>query len=421
MSTQKIQTQKTAHRRWTALFALSAMSIALSGCGQQPFIAGASLEALKAPGDFTIPAKVDVLLVEDDTGSMNEIYPQISSAMPGVLSTLESKGWDYHFATIPLTTYRALDQVAASHYDGNWGSQWIAPFPGAAQFGPSTVDSSVFRKTDIYDAYLHPNEILQTNGQEPGFQNIINSLYSMSNDGTNFIRDDAMLVVLVVGNGNDTSLVNYCKRVDGVTVPCDQLGYNQCSATDMSTWGTPGQTCASGTLSLNYYKNAFAGLKASSSLLRFYAAVSNRTALYGSCQGANAYIGDRYQKMATAFNGKSYDICSGSSAVTASLDALTDDLTSVRLSLVTRYLPISQRPDPSTIIVTRNDGVIIPQNSTNGWTYTDTPYNGAYAIDYPVPMNQFSGYAIELHGSYKLIGSQSAQVTYTPYGLHSTN
>jgi hypothetical protein len=340
--------------------------------------------------------------------------------MPGVLSKLESMGWDYHFATIPLTTYRSLDSVAASHYDGNWGAQWMAPFPGAAQYGPQTVDSSVFKKTNIYDAYLHPNEILQTNGQEPGLDTMVNSLYSMTGSSTNFLRDDAMLVVLVVGNGNDTSKVNYCNRGDGVMVSCDSLGRPACSSTDMSTWGAQGATCSSGALSLNYYINAFKGLKASPNLIRFYAAVSNRTALYGSCQGANAYIGDRYQKMANALNGKSYDICSGTSAVTASLDAVASDLTTVRLQLETEYLPISQRPDVSSIIVTRNDGVVIPQSSTNGWTYEGYVSN-VYAIDQPVPMDQFSGYAIRLHGGYKLLGSQSATVTYNPYGLHSSN
>ena len=188
----------------------------------------------------------------------------------------------------------------------------------------------------------------------------------------------------------------------------------------MSSWGAQGATCSSGTLSLNYYINAFKGLKASPTLIRFYAAVSNRTALNNTCQGSNAYIGDRYQKMAAALNGNSYDICSGSSAVTASLDAVASDLTSVRLQLETAYLPISQQPDVSSIVVTRNDGVVIPQSSTNGWTY-EGYVNNVYAIDQPVPMDQFSGYAIELHGAYKLLGGQSATVTYTPYGLHNSN
>jgi len=402
---------------YTVLFGLG---VTLSGCGQQPFMAASKIEAQRAPGTFTIPAKVDLLLVEDDTGSMNEIYPQVSGAMPGVLSTLESKGWDYHFATIPLTTYRALDQVAASHYDGNWGMEWLAPFPGATQFGPDTVNSSDFRKTDVYNGYLQPGEIQQTNGKEWGFDNMVNSLYNMQNDGTNFIRNDAMLVVLMVGNGNDTSRVNYCNRGDGVMVPCDDLGAAQCSATDMSTWGAPGATCASGNLSLNYYKKAFAGLKPNTSLFRFYAAVSNLRVRTLSCQGANADIGDRYQKMASAFNGKSYDICSGSSAVTAALDSLANDLTSVRLSMETRYLPIAQDADVSTIVVTRNDGAVIPQSSTNGWTYAGY-LDSAFAIDSPVPMSQFSGYAVELHGSYKLTGDQNATVSYTPKGLHSTN
>jgi hypothetical protein len=395
--------------------------LTLSGCGKQNFVISSKVEAQTAPGSFTIPAKVDILLVEDDTGSMNEIYPMVSSATPSFLTALEAKGWDYHFATIPLTTYRNLDQVTASHYDGNWGSAWIAPFPGATQFGPGTVDSSVFRTTDNYYGFLQPGEIQQTNGKEWGFDNMVNSMINIRNGSSNFIRDDAMLVVLDVGNGNDTSRVNFCDRGDGVIVSCDDLGNSPCSSTDMSQWGAPGATCASGALSFNYYKSAFvtAANKPSSTMFRFYAAVANRRDRTLTCQGANSDIGTRYQQMSSAFNGKSYDICSGSTAMTAALDSLSNDLQSVRLSFETRYLPISQEPDVSTIVVTRNDGVVIPQSSSNGWTYAGYVNNG-YQIDYPVSMNQFSGYAIELHGSYKLTGSQTANVSYTPNGLHST-
>jgi hypothetical protein len=242
----------------------------------------------------------------------------------------------------------------------------------------------------------------------------------MNGDGTNFIRNDAMLVILIVGNGNDTSRVNLCDRGDTVMVPCDTLGHPACSSTDMSTWGAAGQTCSSGTLSLNYYKSAFASLKASAAMMRVYAAVSSYRVLGGGCQGANADVGDRYQQMASAFQGKSFNICDGQYAVTSALSQLEGALTTIRLSLRTRYLQISQEPEVSSIVVTRSDGVVIPQSSTNGWTYAGN-LTDAYAIDYPVPMNQFSGYAIELHGTYKLTGSQSANVSYTQKGLHSTD
>jgi hypothetical protein len=404
---------------YSSLFGLIALT-SLSGCGQQPFMATPSVDALSAPGSVVIPAKADILLVEDDTGSMNEIYPQIQGAMPNVLKGLEANGWDYHFATIPLTTFRPIQEAAGSQYDGN-SSPWVSPFPGALQYGPGTLASWIFRTADSYDGYLHKNEIIQTNGTEWGLDNIVNSVMSMQSDGTNFLRDDAMLVIMVVGNGNDTSRVNYCARPgDGTAVPCDTLGMPSCSTTDISQWGAPGATCSSGALSLGYYTSLLKSLKPSSAMIRFYAAVSAETVTGLGCQGANATPGYRYQSVASALNGKSYDICSGQSAVTASLGALANDLQNVHLSLRTRFLPISQRADASTIVVTRDDGVVIPQSSTNGWTYSDSVITN-YQIDYPVPMNQFSGYAVELHGNYKLIGNQTATVSYTPYGLHSSN
>jgi hypothetical protein len=384
------------HTKAIGLGLLFTLGAALAGCGQQAYIATASQEALSAPGTFTVPAKVDLLLVEDDTGSMSEVFPQVKDGIKNVVNNLEAIGWDYHLATIPLTTYRTLSQVAASHYDGNWGSDWKAPFPGAVQYGPQTVSPYVFRKTDSYsDA---PTSVNYNNGLEPGLQNILYSLGHIKGDGTNFFRDDAMLVILMVGNGNDTSGISYCDRGDGVVIPC----------------GT--------STSIDDIKTGLIGLKGNSALIRFYSIVSSVTVNQSpTCQGNYAYAGTRYIQMANALNGKAYDLCSGgASAIPTALNSLASDLTSVRVALQTRYLPIAQEPDTSTIVVTRSDKVVIPQSATNGWTYAGY-LNGAYAIDYPVPMNQFSGYAIELHGSYKLTGTQNATVTYTPKGLHNSN
>ena len=68
----------------------------------------------------------------------------------------------------------------------------------------------------------------------------------------------------------------------------------------------------------------------------------------------------------------------------------------------------------------RNDGVVIPQSSTNGWTYAGQI--SGYQIDSPTPMNYFTDqYAIELHGGFELTGSQTASVTYTQAGLQNSH
>ena len=87
---------------------------------------------------------------------------------------------------------------------------------------------------------------------------------------------------------------------------------------------------------------------------------------------------------------------------------------------------IDQAPELSTIRVTKYLGgdtrqpQVIPQDPVNGWTYagylTDVP-----VIDQPIPMNHQSGYAIELHGTAKLIGGDTASVEWKPEGARDSH
>ena len=44
--------------------------LAIVGCGKQEFDVVSSTVQQKAPGTYSIPPKIDLLLAEDDTGSM---------------------------------------------------------------------------------------------------------------------------------------------------------------------------------------------------------------------------------------------------------------------------------------------------------------------------------------------------------------
>lgn len=404
------------------------------GCGQQSFMAGTAVETALPPGNLMVPAKVDILLVEDDTGSMFEAYDQISQQMPAFLSQLQTMGWDYNFATIPLTTPRALNQVVGSIYDPNWalsqyGDQWVAPFPGATTTNTEEITPSLFSTPGNYEGFLSMGNISDADdGMEPGFQNITNELYEDTN-GTGFLRKDAMLVILDIGNGNDTSLVNFCPRLgDGIKVPCEETTqangapYPQC--TDISQAGVANPTCASSQISMEYYQQLLTNIKGSASMVQFYSAVSNENTYPNTCLGGYASQGSRYQQMSAMMGGQTYDICNGGTIS----DALTNMSTSLQneiLSMQTQYLPISQDANINTIVVTRNDGTVIPECANDlpcadGWTYTQGVQVSGYIIDYPVDMDYFTGYAVKLNGTAQLTGTQSATVSYTPAGLQNS-
>lgn len=394
----------------------------ISGCGNQTFVASSSSIDQKAPGTYSIPPKVDILLVEDDTGSVLEIYSSLAQQIPQFLTELQAKDWDYHFATIPLTSERSLNQIMASQYDSNWGTLWIPPYPGALPNSPGTVTPSLFRFPNEYSDFLFPNNSMS--GFEPGLETITSTLQNQMS-GTQFLRNDALLVIFVVGNGQDTSRVNLCYRSDGsgnqLTAPCDLLNAPPC--TSLSQAGAPGETCASGQISFDYYKKQLTSLRPSQNQVKFFAAVSPYTYSYPNCRGNGAYPGSRYINMANALNGKNYNICTQN--VSSILTDLSNSIQSTKLAMQTRYLFIQQEPDVSTIEVTRNiggdpnQGVKIPHSLTNGWSYVGYQTN-VYAIDYPIPLNLSSGYAIELNGTAKLVGNDTASVQFMPKGIKNS-
>jgi hypothetical protein len=379
------------------------LALAASGCGDPSFAPQTQSAAQTAPGSVFIPPKVDIVLAEDDTGGMSSILTQVNSQAQNFLNSLENQGWDYRFMTVPLTGDRPITQIVASHYDSNWGSSWVAPYPGASSTA-GMVLANLFSFPSYYNQFIQPGQINGgLNGMEPAFQNVYNAL-SVRAPQAQALRADAMLVILVVSNGNDTSGVNYCLRVDGVTVPCETIsGSGDHSLTD----------------SFNQYVNAFRSLKPSNSLVKMYSAVSPVTAnsyTGVSCMGGNAFIGTRYQQMASMLGGQSYSICS--QPISTIFAELQNNLHATKLQFRTRYLFIDRAPQVSTIVVTKFLGgspgqpVSIPQDATNGWTYAGY-LNNVATIDYPTNMNYGSGYAIELHGTAKLVGDDTATVNFT--------
>src|SRR5688500_13871118 len=74
-----------------------------SSCGPVAFVANNLCSVQKGPGYFSIAPKLDLVLVEDNTGSMDVALDELKKQTPEFLNLLESQNWDYRFATVPLT------------------------------------------------------------------------------------------------------------------------------------------------------------------------------------------------------------------------------------------------------------------------------------------------------------------------------
>ena len=409
------------HLTFASTLALISL-IGTVGCGKQAFMVTNVVNTDSGPGFFTIPPKVDVLLAQDNSGSAILASDTINNATQSLMKTLDAQNWDYRFAVAPLvpdSSWTGIKSITASRQDGNWNSHpegstgWSAPFPGADPAFADKVDPLRFVWTDHFNSFISSYNT-GARADEPGFQSIQNTLTSEANlpgNTSKLIRSDAMLLVLVLTTGEDTS---------GVNNTCHPPGQP-----NTNVYCNDGSKETSYTNNLNFFKglkkDATTGVLAPQ-LVKFYAATL--TDNYNNCLGHYAWVGQRYQQMASDLGGQHYDICS-SSAVQSMFSDAAAGLQAQRLAFRTRYVMLDQRPDPSTISVTKveSDGSqsTINQDAANGWTYTDTYYTNIATIDAPIAMNFRSGYAIELHGSAKLNGDEHTQITFKPYGAQNSH
>ncbi len=409
------------------LIASVCITLGLSGCGKQAYVVSGQSAASSAPGNFVIPAKVDILFMEDDTGSMYEARSGINQQIPAFLETLNSSGWNYHFAVSTLVKYQGITKAVASRHDSNWGSEWTPAYPGQKANEAGMLSPSIFQKPNTDLGIIYESSIDSSYaGKEPGIENIYKTMQNGLASSTGFFRDDALTVVFVLSAGEDTSRIKFCKRNDGGSGPeaagnctttinsstryCGDpaLPYSQCGFAP--SYDGTSASAATG------FENLFKGLKANG-FVRMYAAVGGGS----SCdlfQTSTSFRGDRYASLASRLGGRAYTLCTQS--ISSLFSSLASDLQGIKVQMQTRYIFMDAEPDVSTIVVRvkRANGTeeIIPQDSANGWTYRGHLTN-VYAIDYPVPLNKSSGYALELSGSAKLRGDDTASIEFKAKGI----
>jgi hypothetical protein len=227
--------------------------------------------------------------------------------------------------------------------------------------------------------------------------------------------------VLIIGNGDDDSHVNYCKHPQSNNYfPCELLGKPLCTPASINDDPRGGKTdCGSLQTSIDFHKNQFKKFKANT---RFYAAVSPKET--SSCRKYPARKGERYMDLAKDSGGEVFNICDTS--ISYILDKISYHLQAERVDLKTRYLFVDREPakDPVTgkyrVKVTRyiggdsNRAVVIPEDGTNGWTYEGqvSDVSVVYNPKNDSTLSTGSGYALRLHGSAELAGMDRSSVEF---------
>ena len=358
---------------------------ALSACGPQAFVPTTVISNQSAAGDMSLPPKVDIVLGLSNGGTMQNIYPGLQPEIAAFATSLQNKGWDYRFVTLSLSenspgsSANIGNAVAASLYHTNYPvAQWLQPFPGALYTDPSLLMSPALFNPVLSIPSL---DYTYNNGKESGLKNQADFL-NRSDVQTSLLRPDAMLAVMTITNGRDTS--------DGWYMAWNGLTPNP--------------------INVDNYVNQIKAVRADA---KYYAIVAHNTT---NCRVGGAWSGIDYERAASKTGGISQDICT--TPIPTALEAVAQHLQTQKLNFVKRFLVIATEPNPSTIKVYKN-GALLASDPTNGWTYVGMTTQ--FTIDSPVPMNQVTGYMIELHGTAKLHGADTGRVEYMNAGATSSH
>ncbi len=367
-------------------FVMASVLVALSSCGSQSFDVIQSQQDSGAPGATSIAPKVDILLAVDNSGSTLGIQSTLNASIKKFLTDLNNQGWDFRVTAVPLIGTPRITQISAAKFDGNWGAAWVPPYPGAQQ--SSTIPASMFVRPENYAVQVNSNT---TDGQEPGIDTIGTALAS-SEAQNYFLRKEAILAVVVLSNGEDSS------------DPVDYSAY---------PYTLPSSVSAA---KLNKIRNAKGSALAGS--VHLFPVVS-----YGAsnCFGERARDAIRYRSAGMALGGHSaIDICR--TPMASVLAQLQTQLQAIKLDYTKRYIQITSRPNEDTIRVTKKlangQTIEVPKssNGSDGWVYLGL--QTVPMVTEPVPMDYREGYTIQLLGeAYKLVGGESATVQYLPYGV----
>ncbi len=381
----------------TAAGMLLAVATVFTGCGKQEFKKLEFQSSASSKSGRKVPPKVDIVIVADNSGSMNTPLATVETQFAGFVSSIQSKFWDYRIAKTHVINPSPISRVlvnpdfqSATLPDGT-------PNPHAGQV---LFSNQIWTSSSQFLPLV--SAIDSTGAPDNTYPNTVNAIsaaspicppYSTymtrSSSCQPLLRRDATMAVVVVTNGAE---------------------YNV----------DPGHNGVLNNALLTTYSNQLKALRTDPSLVRFYSVASNSAYSSGMCLGGSAYIGTSYSAMISQslLSGSIFNVCNmGSiSSVLANIEA---DLQVTMEKYVTTNIVLTEEPIPSTIHVFKN-GVEMSQSGTNGWQYIGGP-STAYTITgilqangsvLPFNADQQTGWVVQLNGSGRLIGTDTYEVVY---------
>ncbi len=311
---------RVVQKIYTSLMALALMA----SCSQQSFDLTPQTKNFAQSVKYNRQA--DVLIVMEASGAMDQQkrYAAIAAQMPALVKVLNAANLDYHIAVTTMTT--RFQDPQTQNMIGQ-GGQFIDHGDGLplvlSSTQPNLGNVLANRLTFNSGDYLSP-----VNFGRLAVQNALSSpLLAGLNSG--FLRDNALLNVIFISSKEDD--VNNTTTVDLVSF-------------------------------LNKLRPPLATTGQRSWFAHYVGVLSNATTdQCASAQWGYRSAGLKFMDVVTASGGSATTICS------SDLTVAVQNVQARILEIVTDY-HLDQIPNVSTILV-YEAGVLVPQNSTNGWTY----------------------------------------------------
>lgn len=339
-------------RTSTKLFYTLLIGLIMSSCEKS----GNSFSVLSGSSSFQQaakfePRKLDVLFVIDNSGSMSSSQQNLANNFSSFIDRFITKGYDF--------------KIAITTTDAFYGSQFLnySPTGNGTPCSLCNVNQAKFRTgagsnvfvitSENYDlglptekarlkADFAANVMVGTtgSGDERAFSSFQAALESPLNSG--FHRPDAFLSIVIVSDEEDFSQGTSTPSPTGWSM---NEFYTNPLLHSVAQYDQFLQNFTSGTASTDY-------------------SVSTISITDEACKatlGSGRKLATRYMNLATLTGGTANSLC-------APFDTSLDNISSTVASKVTAIFNLNKLPIVNSIRVII-DGVIIPQDNSEGWGY----------------------------------------------------
>lgn len=305
----------------------------------------------------TQDAKIDVLWVIDNSGSMASSQQNLANNFPSFIQKFTEKGFDFKLAVTATDAYLALP-VWNSYYNQNPRPSYYGGRPqaeiawfkdGNPDTGPSGYRVITPATPNLQNVFIkNAMQGINGRGDERSLQSMRTALESTGNAG--FFRPDGFLAVIILTDEDDFSH-------DGTA--------------QYERYDRPLHTIAS-------YVSFLDGLTGSTGASRRYSvntiSVKDQACLDSIYNGAQK-IGNRVMQLADATGGVKGNLCGN---FATELDLISKSIVQLSTQFYLQGDPI---PESIKVYI---DGVLMPNE---GWTYNSAANSIVFQPDYVPPQN----------------------------------